>query len=54
MNIKQPKIYKYAIIGGGTAGLFLANKFKKDKNLIVIESGPKKHMKKIIITLNIK
>ena len=46
MNIKQPKIYKYAIIGGGTAGLFLANKFKKDKNLIVIESGPKKTYEK--------
>lgn len=46
MNIKQPKIYKYAIIGGGTAGLFLANKLKKDKNLIVIESGPKKTYEK--------
>ena len=42
MNLEQPKIYKYAIIGGGTVGLFLANKLKKDKNLIVIESGPKK------------
>ncbi len=41
MNKQNQKIYEIAIIGGGAAGLYLANKFKDKENLTLIESGPK-------------
>tara|TARA_A100001035_G_scaffold84975_1_gene65955 strand:+ start:209 stop:1615 length:1407 start_codon:yes stop_codon:yes gene_type:complete len=40
MNLKEKKVYEIAIIGGGAAGLYLANKLNNKKDLILIESGP--------------
>ena len=39
MNSKTEKVFDIAIIGGGAAGLYLANKLKNKDNLILIESG---------------
>ena len=39
MNKKEEKVYELAIIGGGAAGLYLANKLNYKYNLILIESG---------------
>ena len=39
MNPKEEKVYEIAIIGGGAAGLYLANKLNNTKDLILIESG---------------
>jgi len=39
MRKKVEKIYEIAIIGGGAAGLYLADKLKNKDNLILIESG---------------
>jgi len=42
MSQKEEKVYDIAIIGGGAAGLYLANKLSNKKNLILIESGDNK------------
>ena len=39
MNQKEEKAYDIAIIGGGAAGLYLANKLNNKNNIILIESG---------------
>lgn len=39
INTESKKIYNFAIIGGGAAGLFLANKLKDKNDIILIESG---------------
>ena len=39
MKSKEEKVYNVAIIGGGAAGLYLANKLNDKNNLILIESG---------------
>ena len=39
MNKKEGKVYELAIIGGGAAGLYLANKLNNTKDLILIENG---------------
>ena len=36
---KSNKLFKLAIIGGGAAGLYLANKLREKENIILIESG---------------
>ena len=39
MSLEEEKVYEIAIIGGGAAGLYLANKLNNKKDLIIIESG---------------
>ncbi len=41
MTYQKEKIYEIAIIGGGAAGLYLADKLDNKENSILIESGPK-------------
>ena len=46
MNSSSQKVYDIAIVGGGAAGLYLANKLYEKNNLIIIESGQKNKFKK--------
>ena len=39
MNSQEKKIFKIAIIGGGAAGLYIADKLENKSDLIIIESG---------------
>ena len=41
MKARDEKIFKFAIIGGGAAGLYIASKLKNKSDLIIIESGDK-------------
>ena len=41
MKARDEKIFKFAIIGGGAAGLYIASKLKSKSDLIIIESGDK-------------
>ena len=38
---KYTEIFNFTIIGGGAAGLYLANKLKENEKVALIESGSK-------------
>ena len=46
MNSQEKKIFKIAIIGGGAAGLYIADKLENKSDLIIIESGDRNKYQK--------